>query len=65
MNTKSSLARTVIVFAALAAAGVVVAVSAQLVPDTLEQTIMVALGSAMFGASLCFFLVRFFSLVEK
>jgi hypothetical protein len=26
---------------------------------------MVGLGSAMFGASLCFFLVKLFSLVEK
>jgi hypothetical protein len=65
MNTKTLLARTVIVFAALAAAGIVVAVSAQFVADSLEQTIMVALGSALFGASLSFFLVRLFSLVEK
>jgi hypothetical protein len=65
MNTKSLLTRTVIVFAALAAAGIVVAVSAQFVADSLEQTIMVALGSALFGASLAFFLVRLFSLVEK
>lgn len=65
MNNKSLLTRTVIVFAALAAAGIVVAVSAQFVADSLEQTIMVALGSALFGASLSFFLVRLFSLVEK
>lgn len=65
MNTKSLLTRTVIVFAALAAAGIVVAVSAQFVADSLEQTIMVALGSALFGASLSFFLVRLFSLIEK
>lgn len=65
MNTKSLPTRTVIVFAALAAAGIVVAVSAQFVADSLEQTIMVALGSALFGASLAFFLVRLFSLVEK
>lgn len=65
MNTKSLLTRTVIVFAALAAAGIIVAVSAQNVADSLQQTIMVALGSALFGASLSFFLVRLFSLVEK
>lgn len=65
MNTKSLLTRTVIVFAALAAAGIMVAVSAQNVADSLQQTIMVALGSALFGASLSFFLVRLFSLVEK
>lgn len=65
MNTKSLINRTVIVFAALAAAGIIVAVSAQLVVNALEQTVLVALGSAMFGGSLAFFLVRLFSLVEK
>ena len=65
MNTKSLLTRTIIVFAALAAAGIIVAVSAQNVTDSLQQTIMVALGSALFGASLSFFLVRLFSLTEK
>lgn len=65
MNTKSLLTRTVIVFAALAIAGMVVAVSARFVMGALEQTIMVAVGSAMFGAALSFFLIRLFSLVEK
>jgi hypothetical protein len=65
MNTKSLLTRTVFVFAALATAGIIVAVSAQNVTDILQQTIMVALGSALFGAALAFFLVRLFSLVEK
>lgn len=65
MNTKSLLTRTVIVFAALAVAGVVIAVSAQSVTDNLQQIILVALGSALFGASLSFFLVRLFSLIEK
>jgi len=65
MNTNTSITRTVIVFAALAIAGIIVAVSSQFVMGALEQTIMVALGSAIFGASLSFFLVRLFSLVEK
>ena len=65
MNTKSMLTRTVIVFAALAAAGLIVAVSAQSVTDGFQQTIQVAVGCALFGASLSFFLVRLFSLVEK
>lgn len=65
MNTKSLVSRTVIVFAALATAGIVTAVSSQLVTDPLERTIMVALGSSMFGAALCFFLVRLFSIFEK
>jgi hypothetical protein len=65
MDSKTLIRRTVIVFAALAVAGIIVAVSSQFVKDTLDQTIMVALGSAIFGASLSFFLVRLFSLVEK
>lgn len=65
MNAKSLIARTVIVFAVLASAGIIMAVSAQSVTDGLQQTILVALGSALFGAALAFFLVRLFSLVEK
>lgn len=65
MNTKNLITRTVIVFAALAVAGIIVAASSQFVMDALEQTIMVGVGSAMFGASLSFFLIRLFSLVEK
>lgn len=65
MNTKTLVTRTVIVFAALAIAGIVTVVSSQFVMDTLERTIMIGLGSAMFGASLCFFLIRFFSIFEK
>jgi threonine/homoserine/homoserine lactone efflux protein len=65
MNTKSLITRTVIVFAALAVAGLVVAVSAQSVAEGLQQTIMVAIGSALFGASLTFFLVRLFSILEN
>jgi hypothetical protein len=65
MTTTSLLTRTVIVFAALAVAGIILTVSSQFVTTALEQTIMVGLGSALFGASLCFFLVRLFSLVEK
>lgn len=65
MNTKTLITRTAIVFAALAAAGIVVAASSRFVMDALGQTLMVALGSAMFGASLAFFLVRLFSLIEE
>ena len=65
MTTPSLLTRTVIVFTALAAAGIILTVSSQFVTTALEQTILVGLGSALFGASLCFFLVRLFSLVEK
>lgn len=65
MNMKSLLTRTVIVFATLAAAGLIIAGSAQVVPEGFGQTFLVALGSALFGAALSFFLVRLFSLVEK
>jgi hypothetical protein len=43
----------------------VVTVSSQFVAENLERTIMVALGSSIFGAALCFFLVRLFSILEK
>ena len=65
MNTQSLITRTTIVFAVLAIAGLAVAVSSQFVADAPQQTILVAVGSAMFGASLSFFLTRLFSLVER
>lgn len=65
MNTKSLLTRTIIVFAALAAAGLIMAGSAKYLQAGIDQIILVALGSALFGAALAFFLIRLFSLVEK
>ena len=65
MNTKSSITRTTIVFAALAIAGLAVAASAQSTADGLQQTILVAIGSALFGSALTFFLIRLLSLTEK
>jgi len=65
MNTKNLITRTVLTFVALTVAGISVAVSARLVTNALEQTIMVAVGSTIFGAALTFFLVRLFKLVEK
>ena len=65
MNTKQQLTHTIVTFAALSIAGISVALSAQFVPDTLDQTVMVAIGSAIFGAGLAFFLIRIFTLVEK
>ena len=52
MNTKRSIARTIVLFSALSLAGVGMAVSALLIPDTSAQMIMVAIGSAIFGAGL-------------
>jgi hypothetical protein len=65
MNTKDLVTRTVITFVALAIAGISLAVSAKFIMDAFEQTIMIAVGSAMFGASLTFVLIRLFALVEK
>lgn len=65
MNTKPMIIRTVLVFVALAFAGIGMAVSAKLVADALEQITLVAVGSALFGAALSFFLIRIFSIEEK
>ena len=65
MNTKQPITRTAVTFAALAIAGISIAVSAQAVPVAFAQNIMVAIGSAIFGAGLAFFLVRIFALTEK
>jgi hypothetical protein len=53
MNTKQSVIRTTTLFAGLA-----LAVSAQVVPSDFAQTLMVAIGSAIFGSGLTFFLIR-------
>ena len=65
MNTKKLVGRTVGIFVALTIAGISVAVSSKFLTNALEQTIMIAAGSAIFGAALTFFLVRLFTLVEK
>jgi hypothetical protein len=65
MNTKNLVIRTVIVFTVLAVAGIGMAVGARNIADAFERTILIAIGSSMFGASLTFFLVRVFSLIEK
>jgi len=65
MNTKQLITRTVVTFAALTTAGVSVTASAQAVSNVFAQTVLVAIGSAIFGAGLAFFLVRVFALTEK
>ena len=65
MNTKNLIVRTVVIFIALAFAGIGMALSAKLVANALEQTILVAVGSALFGAALTFFLIRILSIEEK
>ena len=65
MNTKNSITRTVVVFVALAVAGIAVALSARFVMSTLEQSIIVGVGSSLFGASLTFFLIRILAITER
>ena len=62
---KNQITRTVGIFVPLAVAGIGMAVSAKLLADPLEQLIFVAVGSAIFGAALCFFLIRILSIEEK
>ena len=65
MNTKNLIVRTVIIFIALTFAGIGTTLSAKLVADALEQMVLVAVGSALFGAALTFFLIRILSIEEK
>jgi len=65
MNTKNLITRTVVIFAALAIAGVSLAVGSKFLANPSEQTILDGIGSAMFGAALTFFLIRLLALTEK
>ena len=64
MNTKNPIIRTTVTFAALTISGIGVTVTAQVVPNAFAQTVLVAVGSAIFGAGLAFFLMRIFALTE-
>lgn len=65
MNTKTLTTRTTVTFVTLAVAGILMAVGSKTLADTVDQLILIAVGAALFGAALSFFLVRIFSLVEK
>lgn len=65
MNNQKGLTSTVGIFVGLAVAGISVAVSAQIVPNGFAQIVMVAIGSAIFGAGLTFFLVQMNNLHDK
>ena len=65
MNTKSLIARTTLTFVALAVSGIFMAVGAKTMTDVVDQSILISVGSALFGAGLAFFLVRVFSIMEK
>lgn len=62
MNNKKGFASVVGIFVALAVAGVGMAVVAQVVPSDFAQTVMITIGSAIFGSGLTFFLIRVNSL---
>jgi len=65
MNTKNLIARTTLTFVALTIAGIFMTVSAKTMIDAVDQSILISVGSAVFGAGLAFFLIRIFSIVEK
>jgi hypothetical protein len=65
MNTKTLITRTTVTFVILAMTGIFMAVGAKTMPTGIDQTILVSVGSALFGAALAFFLVRVFSIAEK
>lgn len=65
MDTKNRMARTSVTFVSLALAGIFMAVSAKTITDAVDRSILISVGSALFGAALAFFLVRVFSLIEK
>lgn len=65
MDTKNLITRTTVTFIPLAIAGIVMAVASKTMVDPVDRLILIAVGSALFGAALSFFLVRIFSLAEK
>ena len=65
MNTKNLITRTTVTFIALAIGGIVMVLSAKTMTDVVDQSILISVGSAVFGAGLAFFLIRIFSIVEK
>lgn len=65
MNTKDLITRTTVTFVALAIGGILMVVGAKTMTDAVDQSILISVGSALFGAALAFFLVRIFSIIEK
>ena len=65
MNTKDLITRTTLTFVSLALVGIFMAVGAKTMTEGVDQSILISVGSALFGAALTFFLVRVFSIVEK
>jgi hypothetical protein len=65
MNTPKNFTQAGVLFASLSLAGIGIAVGAQFVLGDFAQTVMVAIGSAVFGAGLTFFLIRMSELFDK
>jgi len=65
MNNQKGFASVVGIFVGLAVAGVSMAVVSQVVPSDFAQTVMIAIGSAIFGAGLTFFLIKVNNLENK
>lgn len=58
MNNQKGFASVVGIFVGLAVAGVGMAAISQVVPSDFAQTVMITIGSAIFGAGLTFFLIK-------
>jgi hypothetical protein len=65
MNTKTLITRTAVTFVGLAIGGILMVISAKTITDPVDQSVLISVGSALFGAALAFFLVRIFSIVER
>lgn len=65
MKNQKGFTSVVGIFVGLAVAGVCMAVVSQVVPNDFVQTVMIAIGSAIFGAGLTFFLIRISDLGNK
>ena len=65
MNTNQRIVRSVVIFVSMTISGIGVAIGALVVPDPFAQSIMVSIGSTMFGAGLTFFLIRMVTILDK
>lgn len=65
MNNQKGFASVVGIFVGLAVAGVSMAAISQVVPSDFAQTVMITIGSAIFGAGLTFFLIKVNNLENK
>ncbi len=57
-KTRLSLAKAIVIFAAMAFVFAALLLAANYVTETLAQLVLVSVGSAVFGSGLTFFLIR-------